>query len=72
MKKLPTEVIDIIFRFVHNHNLNNLNIQFKKFVSYAKYYHILQEYRTIVSKKTVLDFTECCFRYPKSIKHLKI
>lgn len=72
MEKLPIEVIDIIFKCVHDNNLKNVNTQFKKFVSCAISYHILQEYRNIGNKKTVLDFTECCFRYPKSIKHLKI
>lgn len=28
MNKLPTEVVDIIFKFVHKHNINQLNIQF--------------------------------------------
>ena len=45
MNKLPTEVVDIIFKFVHKHNINQLNIQFKQFISCAKFHHILQEYR---------------------------
>lgn len=81
MNKLPTEVVDIIFKIVHKHNINQLNIQFKQFISCAKFHHILQEHRgmirynflkTVCSMMKSLEFSECCFRYPKSIKHLKI
>ena len=74
MNKLPTEVVDIIYKFVHKSLVSDLDKHFKNNVNRAKFYHILQEHkqRYFSRKISDLDFTECCFRYPKSIKYLKI
>ena len=78
MNKLPTEVVDIIYKFVHKSLVSDLNKHFKNIVNRAKFCHILQEHKQrYVSRKisymiSDLDFTDCCFRYPKSIKYLKI
>lgn len=75
MNKLPTEVVDIIYKFVHKSLVSDLNKHFKNIVNRAKFYHILQEYKQrcfFYREISDLDFTDCCFRYPKSIKYLKI
>lgn len=79
MNRLPTEVVDIIYKFVHKNMVKDLNEHFKKIVNYAKFYHVLQEHkqrcffsREIYYAMSNIDFTECCFRYPKSIKYFKI
>ena len=79
MNRLPTEVVYVIYKFVHKNMIKDLNEQFKKFVNHAKFYHVLQEYgkkcflshelSTIIEN---LDFTECCFRYPRSIKFIGV
>lgn len=75
MNKLPTEVVDIIYKFVHKNMITALNEHFKKIVIHAKFYHVLQEHkqRCFFSREILdLDFTDCCFRYPKSIKYFKM
>lgn len=81
MDILPTEVVDLIYKFVHNLYMEDLNKQFKNFVLNAKFYYTMQVYRDSFSFNYTrhvqnflhnLEFTEICFRKPSCIKYFKI
>lgn len=77
MDTLPTEVVNLIYKFVHNLNMDDLNKNFKNFVLKAKFYYMLQLYRHSFSFEYTettqdylrnLEFTEVCFRKPSCVK----
>lgn len=81
MDILPTEVVDLIYKFVHNLHIKDLNKQFKNFVLNAKFYYTMQVYRDSFSFNYTrhiqnylhnLEFTEICFRRPSSVKYFNI
>lgn len=81
MNKIPTEVVDIIYNFVHKEYTKDLMIELKKIFNQVKYYSLLQIWgnrikfcknETIFYLLKDIEFTDCFLRYPKRIKRIQI
>lgn len=81
MNSLPTEVVDIIFKFVHKEHTKDLTLELKRVFNQVKYNKLLQTWgnrikfcknETIFYLLKDIEFTECRLRRPRSIKRLSV
>ena len=81
MNKLPNELVDVIYSFVHKSYTQQIIVHLKRIFNQVRYFSLLQLLGVLMKYNTNetifhlmkdVEFTECSLKYPSKIKNLKL